>query len=1146
MSQQTSLEALWERKAYRRGFWALLATQFQGAFNDNAFKQTIILSLPVLLTAQHYPESWQGYVTGVSTLLFNLPFILLPGIAGALADRYSKQSVALATKYFEVAIMVFGAVAFYIGNPYAIWAMLFLMGLQSTLFSPAKYGILPETLPEGRLSWGNGVLATLTFVAIILGTGAVGPLLDLAGGNVYLIALPLIVLSILGTLSARWITHPPAAAPDRPLPLNPWADMGQYVRLFLADRWLLLTMLGITYFWFCGQLMMMNIIEFAKGISSNNTGISIMLASLTLGIGGGSMAAGYLSRGRIEVGLIPLGALGLSFFSAVLGLNTVGLWGGSALLFALGFFGGIYDLPMQATLQQRSPDSVKGGMIAANNFFNFVGMGLAAGLFILLFGVLHVSPRVIFLLSAVLTLAVGIYICYLLPMFLLRFILWVLGNTFYRLTVAGAHHVPQKSGALIVANHTSFIDALAVIASLDRPMRFLMDHEIYDLPWVRPLAKAMNAIPISPKDSPRELITALKTAASAIENGELVCIFAEGQISRTGQLLPFRKGFERIMKGLDAPIIPVYLDQLWGSVFSYSGNKFFWKVPRSIPYRVTVAYGAPMPGDSTPQAVRQAMQELGTEAFLLRKHRQPMLHRAFVRSVRRRPFALCMADMTIPKLSYFKTYVGALVFARKLNALLDDHSMVGVLLPSTVGGALTNIALQFMGRTAVNLNYTAAPDAVASAARQCNIRHVITAHAFLEKVPMDVPGEAIYLEDIRKTVTGLDRITAMLMAVFLPVRVIERRLGGPRKRSVDDLATIIFSSGSEGEPKGVMLSHFNISCNIEATLQVFPHEAGFGMTGILPFFHSFGYLGGLWLPLFGGFFTVYYPNPLDAKTVGSLIGQYHPQFLIATPTFLQNFIRRCLPEEMSSLIYVVTGAEKLSPRIREAFRAKFGIEPLEGYGTTECAPVVSVNVPDFRAPGFYQVGTKHGTIGHPVPGVSVRVIDPDTEEPLQDGTPGLLLVKGPNIMQGYLGQPEKTAKVLRNGWYSTGDIAAIDEDGFITITDRLSRFSKIAGEMVPHNKIEETFHEMLGLQEQSLAIVGVPDESRGERLVCLHTLSEDLLDSLLARLDTCSLPKLWIPKPSAFYRIETIPVLGTGKVDLRALKKMANELDLGV
>ncbi|MBI4558102.1 MAG: MFS transporter, partial [Candidatus Hydrogenedentes bacterium] len=1118
---------------YQRGFWALIATQFQGAFNDNLFKW-IIVFLMLDVAARVRPDLSTDWIVSAATIVFALPFILFPGTFGAFSDRFSKQRVTIGTKYLEIVIMLFGVAAFLLKEPLLLLFLLFMMAAQSAIFSPSKYGLLPEILPEERLSWGNGIIALFTIVAIIVGTWVAGPLYQYFGRQVYWVGLILVVLSCSGLLTSYAITRPPAANPMQRIPLNPWAGMGKAFEIFWSDRWLLLTVLGYVYFWFAGTLLQQNIIKFAHDtLRLGETQITNLNAALAVGIGIGSLAAGYLSRGKIEVGLIPIGALGLAACSALLALPDSGYRDGLIFLFGMGFFAGMYDVPLAATLQHRSPDDYKGSILAASNMLTFVGIALAGALFYGL-GYIGVTTHGVFLINAILSLVVGIYICSLLPMFLLRTVLWMLTSTIYRIHVRGRQNIPEKGGALLIANHTSFVDALFILVSIDRHIRFIVASEIYEVWWIRPLAKMMRAIPISPMATPRQLLESLHAATDAIHDGELVCIFAEGQITRTGQMLPFRKGFERIIKGTNAPIVPVHLDRLWGSIFSFAEHRFFWKVPSHIPYPITVSYGAPMPSDSSAFDVRNVIRELGTEAYGVRKQGRRLLHRALARCARLHPFRLAMADLRVPKLSYLFTLVGSIVMSRKLKKILDAQPMTGVLVPPSVGGALANIALQIMGKVPINLNYTASSQGILSAARQCNLAHVITSRAFLEKLPLEVPGQPIYLEDVVASVRKGDRIIALLLALFCPVRLLERVLGARGKRTPDDLAAIIFSSGSEGEPKGVMLSHHNVMSNIEATLQVFPTENTDRMMGILPFFHSFGFMGTLWLPLVRGLATVYYPNPLDAKVIGGLVYQHRITFLISTPTFLQNFIRRCAPEEFSSLKYVVTGAEKLPERIREAFKTKFGLEPLEGYGTTECAPAVSVNVPDFRAPGFYQVGTKHGTIGQPIPGVSVRVVNPDTGALQPQGEPGLLEIKGPNIMKGYLNQPEKTATVLKDGWYNTGDMAFLDEDGFITITDRLSRFSKIAGEMVPHTKIEEVLHALLNLTEQTLAVVGVPDATKGERLVVLHTLKDGQVEELQSKLDQSGLPNLWLPRAGAFYKIEQLPVLGTGKLDPKA------------
>lgn len=1145
MDNSPSVHQVFVKKYRPFGFWSFVATQFQGALNDNIYKLVIIFFLAVAASSADSVEAMRGHMAAVASVVFALPFILFPGIFGSMADRYSKKTIAVWTKYLEVGVMTAGMIGFLLQSAEVLWAVLFLMATQSAIFGPAKYGILPETLPENHLSWANGIVQMTTMIAIILGTVVAGLLFDTIGvERIYLAGAVMVGLSCIGVLTAHGITRPPAANPHQSVPLNPWKGMGRDFKVIWNDRWLRLITIGYVYFWLSGALLLSCVMEVSDVLGLSASQASLMNAMLSLGIGLGAFVAGVLSRGKIEAGIVPVGAVLMSLFCVLFYGFADSFWSATLIGFGIGFGGGAFDVPLAAGLQHRSPKHIRGSVMAAANMLTWIGILAGGGLFLALTRV-GIGHHLIFLITGVATLAVLFIFCAIEPVIWVRSAMWLATNTLYRLDVRGRDNVPEEGGALLVANHVSFIDALVITASIDRPVRFIMADEINQHWWIRPVARMMKAIPISAMGGPRELVQSMRTATEAIQNGEIVCIFAEGQISRTGQMLPFRKGFERIMRGVDAPIIPVLLDRLWGSIWSFADGRFFWKMPRRIPYRIGVGFGKPLPPDADTVVVREAIMELGTEAWMARKLEQPLLHRAFISTARKHPFMMALADGRVPKLSYIKTYAGAIALGRKLKRLLGPESMTGVLLPQSVGGAVTNIALQIMGKVAVNLNYTASNESVASAARQCGIRHVLTATEFLERVPIQVPGEAILLDEVKKSIGPIDQAMAMLMAMFFPVWLVERALGSPTGRSEDDLCTVIFSSGSEGEPKGVMLTHKNVLSNCEAVAQVFPHQTGDGVMGILPFFHSFGFMGTLWLSLWRGFFTVYHPNPLEPKIIGQLIYRYRPRFLIATPTFLQGFIRRCLPEELSSLDYVITGAEKLPTRVREAFHAKFGVEPLEGYGTTECAPAVSVNVPDFRAPGFYQVGTKHGTIGAPLPGLSVKVTDPDTGERLPHGESGVLWVKGPNIMKGYLGQPEKTAAVLVDGWYNTGDIAAIDEDGFITITDRLARFSKIGGEMVPHNKVEETLHHLLDMSEQTFAVTSVPDEQKGERLVVLHTLMDGELEVLVDKLKDCDLPNLWRPKPTSFYRIAEIPVLGTGKMDLKKIKALAKEMDVG-
>jgi acyl-[acyl-carrier-protein]-phospholipid O-acyltransferase/long-chain-fatty-acid--[acyl-carrier-protein] ligase len=687
------------------------------------------------------------------------------------------------------------------------------------------------------------------------------------------------------------------------------------------------------------------------------------------------------------------------------------------------------------------------------------------------------------------------------------------------------------------------VDALFLYGATDRQVHFVVGHDLLAAGALGRMARRIGVIPFDPNDA-----DSIRAARGAIRqhlaDGHVVCLSTELPADREGNRVPDFADYPGLAEGLEVPVVPVHLDHLWGRVYTFQDGAFRAKRPPCIPYPVTVHVGAHLPATVSEADVRDEIARLGVAAYSQRPLPFQLLHRGFIRAARRNLRKMAVADLTSGELNYFKTLVGSIVFARKLHKILDRQPMVGVLVPPSIGGLLTNVALQMMGRVPINLNYTASNEALASCARQCDLTQVITSKKVLERLPIEIPGQAIFLEDIKDTVKGGDRIVGMLLALLAPVRLIERLLGAP-KRNADDLATIIFSSGSEGDPKGVMLTHRNLIYDMEASMEVFPHDKETCLVGFLPFFHSFGFMATLWMVLCHGLRGVYHPNPLEPKQIGGLVEKYRGTIMIGTSTFLQSFIRRCTPEQLGSLAFVVCGAEKLSPRVRDAFREKFGVEPLEGYGTTECAPAVSVNIPDLISPGFHYLGTRRGTIGRLIPGQAAKVEDPDTGVELPLGEAGLLHIKGPNIMKGYLHQPEKTAAVLQDGWYATGDIANRDIDGFITITDRLARFSKIAGEMVPHTKVEETLHTLLNLTEQAMAIASVPDTQKGERLVVLHTLTDEQLAELTARLDQTGLPNLWVPRANAFYRIDAIPVLGTGKMDIKSVKQMALALDLG-
>jgi acyl-[acyl-carrier-protein]-phospholipid O-acyltransferase/long-chain-fatty-acid--[acyl-carrier-protein] ligase len=736
-----------------------------------------------------------------------------------------------------------------------------------------------------------------------------------------------------------------------------------------------------------------------------------------------------------------------------------------------------------------------------------------------------------------------------LPDFLVRLCLWLLTHTFFRIQACGLENLPARGPALLVCNHISFVDPFLIGACTQRFIRFLMHRRFYETPGIHRLARLMRAIPISETDQPGEMEESLREAQRRLLEGDLVCIFAEGAITPTGGLLPFRRSFERIARGVPVPIIPVHLDRVWGSIFGFERGRFFFKWPRRIPYPVTVSFGAPLPPNSTAFQVRQAVMKLSAEAFSRRDAVQRPLPALFLDSARRNWRRFAMADTLGLELTFGRTLVGALLFRRLILRQCADENMLGVLLPPSVPTALLNFGISLAGKTPVNLNYSSSSENLDFALERCRIKTLFTSEKVLERFSIAKRPGMVMIDEVTKCFSAASRVFYLLAARLLPAFLLRRWLlpRDPAVAGLDSLATVIFSSGSTGTPKGVMLSHRNIVSNIESVQQVLNVDRHDCILGVLPIFHSFGFTVGFWLPAVSGFGVAFHINPLEGRKVGELCREHHVTLIISTPTFVWEYVRRCTPEDFASLRVAIVGAEKMKPELAQAFKEKFGLNLFQGYGCTELSPVVSVETSGCTAGDQTQAGAKRGTVGRPIPGVAVRVVHPETFEPLPPGQDGMLLVKGPSVMMGYLGEPEKTRQAIwQDGWYITGDVARLDEDGFISITDRISRFSKIAGEMVSHVQVEEALHKALGSVEPKLVVTSTPDEHKGEKLVVLHVPLELPVDELLSRARQSGVPTLWVPRKENFFQITALPILGTGKLDLHWMKETAKRLAAAV
>lgn len=704
---------------------------------------------------------------------------------------------------------------------------------------------------------------------------------------------------------------------------------------------------------------------------------------------------------------------------------------------------------------------------------------------------------------------------------LTRALLLALLHTFYRIRVRGLEHLPS-GGALLVANHLSHGDALFVGAAVPRRVYFLMHRSFFRAPLVGAVAKLFDTIPVAAEDSAAEKQESLRRAAELARRGELVCIFAEGAISRTGHLLGFKRGLETIAREAGVPIVPVALDRVWGSIFSFARGRVFWKLPQRLPYPIDVRLGAPLPAQSESWRVRDALCEQLAASREERSRASRSLAWRFVRSARKHARRTALVDSGGARLRYGELLRRALELASVLERELPEDE-IGVRVEPGVDSATLLVALVLARKTAVPLNPSAAPTARVPS-------RVLDSRAVGELLARARPAE---------------RRRARLLALLpgpLAAWSVDRAQAGTR------LAVLLTTSGSSGAPKLVRLTQANIAANAQALAQVFQLAREDRVLGALPFFHALGYTATLWLPLLSGAAACYHADALDARGVGELARRERITILLGSPTFCRGWERRVERACFATLRLCVCGAEKLSPELAAAWRAKFGSELFEGWGATELAPVAAVNLPDFERGGARQVNHVPGSVGRALPGVALRVVDPESGALRAPGEPGLVLVRGANVFDGYDGDPERTAQVLSAGWYSSGDVGALDKDGFLTLTDRLARFSKIGGEMVPHARVEAALlaaHERrarasaAGEPALELVLVALPDPARGERLVLLHAHARLAPEAWLAELRAEELPNLFRPRAADFTALAELPRLATGKLDLVRARAIA-------
>ena len=715
----------------------------------------------------------------------------------------------------------------------------------------------------------------------------------------------------------------------------------------------------------------------------------------------------------------------------------------------------------------------------------------------------------------------------------------LLARCFYRVDVIGLENLP-RGGFLLLPNHISWVDAIVLQVACPRPIRYVIDQEYYRKPILYPFLRVLGCIPITSRKSH----SAIRAATEKIVEGEIVCVFPEGRLERTGTLLRLQRGYELIARHANADVVPVWLDQLWGSIFSFQGGKFFRKFPKRIPYPVTIAFGKPLEADAADIAtVREELLKLGEFCFSRRPSLDRHLAEPCVRGLKRRPFATAVIDgLDHSALSRSKLLGAAVALSRYLRKEFPDER-IAIILPASKGSMVANLAVTLANKVPVDLNFTIGRAANESCRKRANLRVAISATQFMERLKdFPWPERVLKLDELMPRMKR-QIIFWWIMSLLVPAGLLLRLLKIPKEGGHRE-AVLLFTSGSTGEPKGAVMSHRNVVGNVSQFRQLLDAMKEDAILASLPFFHTFGSTVTLWYPLIEGVRIVTYPNPLEAAKNAALIERYKLTLLLATPTFLRGYLRKVEPDKLRSLRLVITGAEKLPLDLAKNFEERFKQKVFEGYGLTETSPVVSVNLPEPHStkPGEQgQPSSRSGSVGKMAPGIAAEIREPETDRKLSLHETGMLWLRGVNIFEGYLHDPERTADVLQNGWLKTGDLGRFDEDGFLYIEGRLSRFSKIGGEMVPHEAIESKIVDLLGLagrDERPIAIMGVQDEAKGEALVLLSAVDVDLAE-LRSKLHDAGVPNLWIPKQ--LQRVESIPVLASGKLDLKKCKELAQQ-----
>ena len=1121
-----------------RRFAPLFVTQFLGAFNDNLLKSALAIVVTYRLAER--AELNASSLVMIAGGLFIAPFFLFSGASGTLADRVDKAAIARWVKLAEIGIMSIGAWGLWQQNIAVLLATLFCLGTHSTVFGPIKYALLPQHLRDEELIAGNALIEAGTFLAILLGT-IVGGSTVLAAGGAAMVALCGIAAAFCGWLASRRI---PAALPDVDhVPSKPrlFYDSFSVVRHVAARPALLLPILAISWFWLFGATIVSGLPAFAKDVLFvNERVVTLMLALFAIGVGAGSMLAERLLHGEVSARYVPAAALAMGIFAIDIYFASVGraaagelsglrafLGSGGSLrvladLTGLAIAGGVFCVPLYAGLQQESERQHRARVIAGNNIINALAMTLAALVSAALLA-RGMSMAALFAVCGVATIGVAFVSGWIVRRELTKSVVRAVLRLVYRVRIEGVEHVGRAlPRAVIAANHASFLDGLLLGAFLPGDPIFAVDTYIARQWWARPFLALVNAMPVDPTNP-----LSIRAMIRAVERGSSCIIFPEGRITTTGSLMKVYDGPAVIAERTGAALVPVRIEGVEFTPFSRLSGKIRRRLFPRIRIQVLPATRLSPPEGLTGRRRRAALRRaLGDEmvksTFAAAPVNATLFDALLEARVQHGGGHLIADDLEQKPMSYRGLITASFALGRTLEGRTRASERVGVLLPTSRAALVTFFALQATRRVPAMLNFSAGPASVRAACQAAEVSLIVTARTFVEKAKLgsliaalEPYATIVYLEDLRSEIGLAQRLIALLESIAArPQHQLAR---------ANDPAVVLFTSGSEGTPKGVVLSHRNLLSNryqLASVIDVSPKDV---VLNALPVFHSFGLTGALLLPLFAGVRTFLYPSPLHYRTIPEFAYGINATILFGTDTFLAGYARVADNYDFYSVRYVFAGAERVKEETRRVWFERFGIRIFEGYGATETAPALAVNTP---------MHFKTGTVGRLVPGLEHRV---ERVEGIAEG--GRLFVRGPNVMLGYLrAERPGVLEPPDDGWYDTGDIVSFDGDGFVTIRGRAKRFAKVAGEMVPLGAVEDYISKLW--PEAIHAVVAMPDQKKGEQLVLVTDCSEAARGALAAAAREAGLPEIFVPR--AIVKVPAVPLLGTGKIDYVSAAQLAS------